>query len=32
MNNCFEKFLSMWDTYPLAAGSRAAGGDGATFS
>jgi hypothetical protein len=32
MNDCSEKFLSMWDTYPLAAGSRAAGGGGVTFS
>jgi hypothetical protein len=31
-SSCSEKLLSMWDTSPLAAGSRAAGGGGATFS
>jgi hypothetical protein len=30
--SCPEKFLSMWDTHPLVAGSRAAGGGGAAFS
>jgi hypothetical protein len=25
MNYCLEKFLSLWDTHPLVAGSRAAG-------
>ncbi len=32
MSDCHEKFLSMWDTHSLVAGSRAAGGGGATFS